>query len=426
MPHDHESRLRVCAEVIVRIGLNLQPGQRLLIAEPYELQGVCPDAAELVEAVSATAMSAGSPRPEVIWGDAPRLRQYAEQADWTGFARLVAAQARHMKRHLDKGGAFLFPISSFPRLMEGVAAENVSELRRMAWEHFGPIVQRLTGGETQWTLVPAPSPVWAETAFADLAPTLRLDALHETVFSAMRIPAAEAPDSSQGISPPTASALAAWQTHLDALRLQRETLNERRYQSIRYEGPGTDLTVKLPGQHQWCTAQLTTKGGITHVANLPTEEVFTSPDRGSAEGTVRVSRPVNFSGAVIEGIELEFHRGRVIRARARTGLDLLQRLLDTDDGSCRLGEVAMIGTDSLRAASQNADVPAPPARPDASLADWQDSGRLFYHTLLDENASNHIALGESYPFCNRSLFPFRLNRSLVHVDLPLDAHATLA
>ena len=424
MSPDCESRQRVCAEVIVRVGLNLQPGQRLLIAEPYELQGVCREANALVEAVGTAALAAGCPQPEIIWGDAPRLRQYAEQADWHGFARLVAAQAHRMQDHLAAGGAFLFPISSFPRLLDGIAAEQVSELRQIAWKHFGPIVQRLTRGESQWTLVPAPSPAWADAAFADRPPARRLDALKDTVFAAMRIPAAQGalcPEPPQAKSTPAASALAAWQTHLTSLQRQRAGLNERRHKFIRYQGPGTDLTVRLPAQHHWCTAQLTTQGGLTFVANLPTEEVFTAPERNSAEGTVRVSRPVNYGGAVMEGIELEFHQGRVVRARARTGGDLLRQVLDTDDGSCRLGEVAMVenGLADL--------LPDPaPAEQKPSPPDWQNTGRLFYHTLLDENASNHIALGESYPFCNRSLFGFGLNRSLVHVDLPLDARAALA
>ena len=424
MSPDCESRQRVCAEVIVRVGLNLQPGQRLLIAEPYELQGVCREANTLVEAVGSAALAAGCPQPAIIWGDAPRLRQYAEQADWRGFAELVAAQAHRMQGHLAEGGAFLFPISSFPRLLDGIAAEQVSELRQIAWKHFGPIVQRLTRGESQWTLVPAPSPAWADAAFADRPPARRLGALEDTVFAAMRIPAAEGglcPEPPQEKSTPAALALAAWQTHLAALQRQRAGLNERRHKFIRYQGPGTDLTVRLPAQHHWCTAQLTTQGGLTFVANLPTEEVFTAPERNSAEGTVRVSRPVNYGGAVMEGIELEFHQGRVVRARARTGGDLLRQVLDTDDGSCRLGEVAMVEN----GVADSPPDPAP-AEHQSPPPDWQDTGRLFYHTLLDENASNHIALGESYPFCNRSLFGFGLNRSLVHVDLPLDARAALA
>ncbi len=419
----HDSRLRSCAEVIVRIGVNLQPGQRLLITEPYELHGVSREASALVEAVSTIVVEADCPAPSIVWGDASRLRQYAEQADWRGFAQLVSAQMQHMKSHLDAGGAFLFPLSSFPRLMDGIAPENVSEVRRIAWEHFGPLVQRLTAGESQWTIIPAPTSTWADATFAERPEEQRLNALEETVFSAMRISTvggALCPDPSWYKPAPTSNPLHAWQSHLHALAQWRDALNARRHKFIRYQGPGTDLTVKLPASHHWCTAQLTTKSGITFVANLPTEEVFTAPDRNSAEGIVRVSRPINYGGAVIEGIELEFKQGCVIAARARTGSRLLEQLLNTDDGSNRLGEVAIVGNPAATSTPDSVGTGQPPPP-----TNWQNSGRLFYHTLLDENASSHIALGEAYRFCNNSPFAFGLNRSLVHVDLPLDACVTL-
>ncbi len=173
--------------------------------------------------------------------------------------------------------------------------------------------------------------------------------------------------------------------------------------TLHYKGDGTDLHVALPPGHVWCTAQLATKSGVSFVANLPTEEIFTAPHRDSAEGTMRVSRPVIYSGAVIEGIELEFKRGRVVSASARQGTDLLAKLLETDEGAGRLGEVAIVPEQtSLGRAS-----------------------RLFHHPLLDENAHSHVALGEAYKFCQRPADPRALNRSLVHVDLPFDASVIL-
>jgi aminopeptidase len=184
-----------------------------------------------------------------------------------------------------------------------------------------------------------------------------------------------------------------------ALQNRRDKLNSLRLTTLRYAGDGTDFTLTLPPEHVWCTAQLTLHSGVAFVANLPTEEVFTTPHKDSAAGTVRVARPINYGGAMIDGIELEFRQGRVVRASARSGHDLLNRLLDTDDGAVRLGEVALV----------------PHATTLAS------SGRLFHHSLLDENASDHIALGEAYDFCLRSPNPRATNRSLIHVDLSLDA-----
>ena len=427
MPSDFATLLRAFAEVMVRVGLNLQRGQRLLIAEPYELQGVARSAEVIVEAVRSAAMEAGCPHPaalEVIWGDGPRLREYAAKGDWRGFTRLAAANAAQMDRAVRAGDALLFLQGSQPGLMDGLPAGRVAELRRIGWEHFGPIAQQLVAGATNWTVAPAPSPAWAHAVYPDLPSEQRLVALWDTVFEAMRIPrwsatsgrAQENPPG--GRVPPQDGALAAWQTHLLALQNHRDRLNARRLKTLRYLGEGTDLTIALPPEHLWCTAQLTTKSGRPFVANLPTEEVFTLPHRNSATGTVRVSRPIDYGGAVIDGIELEFRHGAVVRATATTNEALLRQLLATDEGATRLGEVAIVGLPLVGRPSSGTAASAGPT--------WQNSGRLFRHTLLDENASNHIALGEAYAFCLRSPDTTALNRSLLHVDLALDAPAALS
>lgn len=385
MLSDFEPRLRAFAEVVTRVGLNLQPGQRLLIAEPYELQGVARAAEVIVEAV----IKAAATDVEVIWGDGPRLREHALNKDWRGFVQRVEANARRMQSYVQNRDALLFLQGSQPALLDGIAPASVAELRRIAWEHFGPIAQQLVSGATNWTAAPAPTPAWAQAAYADQPQPGRLGALWEDVFTAMRV------------NEP--SPVAAWKLHLRLLQKQCGDLNAKRLRTLRYKGEGTDLTVTLPPGHVWWTAQLATKGGFSFVANLPTEEIFTAPHRDSAEGTVRVSRAINYNGAVIDGIELEFKRGRVVATAARTGADLLARLLDTDEGASRLGEVAIV-----------------PEQTSLSRAN-----RLFHHPLLDENAHSHVALGEAYSFCQRPADPRALNRSLVHVDLPFDASVML-
>lgn len=389
---DFSAQLRALAEVIVRVGLNLQRGQRLLVAEPYELQGVARSAEAIVDAVRAAATAAGCPEVTVIWGDGGRLRQFAEKDDWRGFTSLVAANARQMTQQLAGGGAFLFLVGSQPRLLEGIEATRVNELQHIAWQHFGPVVQRLMRGESQWTIAPAPSPAWAQTVYSDRPAEERLAALWRTVFSACRC------DQSDPVE--------AWRRHLAALAGEAGRRNRRRAAALRYTGAGTDLRVRLPARHVWCTAAHRTAGGVAFVQNLPTEEIFTAPDKDSAEGRVRIARPVSHGGALIDGIELEFRRGRIVQAAAKSGAELLQRLLETDDGAARLGEVALLP-----------DFGSP-------RAGWQSSGRFFHHPLLDENAAPHIALGESYESCLDSFFTDARNRSLIHVDLPLDAQAT--
>ena len=407
---DFESRLRTLADVIVRVGLNLQRGQRLLITEPYELQGVARSAELLVTAVQTAARDAGyrqSTRPEIIWGDGSRIREFAAKGDWAGYARVVTANAAVMQAAIDDGDALLFLQGSQPQLMAGIPAERVAELRRLGWDCFGPIAQQLLSGTTNWTAVPAPSAGWADQVYAELPAHGRLAALWERVFAACRVgplPPDATPGSTRPAAPPhSATAIQSWEMHLTALQNLRSRLNESRLTALHYAGAGTDLRVSLPPEHLWVSAQLKTTAGLPFVANLPTEEVFTLPHRDSAEGTVSVARPVSYGGATIEGIILEFHRGRVVRATARTNATLLDQLLSEDEGAMRLGEVAL-------------------AMPEVS---WSHDGRNYHHSLLDENTSNHIALGDAYGLCLRAPNAEAQNRSQIHLDLPIDATVAL-
>ncbi len=395
MPPDFSERLNAFAEVIIRVGLNLQPGQPLLIAEPYEQQGVARSAEVIVDAITAAARAAQGGPVEIIWSERDAIRALVERADQAGFERLVAGNAWRMNRHVSRGGALLFLTGSEPRLFAGIPAGNLAAFHELNWRHLGPVVQRLVRGATQWSLAPAPSPAWAALAFPEQPEERQVASLWETVFAAFRVPSGDPP-------------LAAWQAHLATLGSLAARLNARRVRTVRYESDGTDLSVELSTKHVWCTAQLTSRAGVPFVVNLPTEEVFTAPEKSSAEGVVRVSRPVAHGGAVMEGIELEFHAGKVVRWFATSNADLLEHLLATDSGASRLGEVALLAKDLGGDASP-----------------WQQSREIFHHMILDENAANHIALGAAYPFCLRGWFKFSANRSLVHVDLPLDARASL-
>lgn len=393
---DFSSCLRQMADVIVRVGLNLQPGQRLLVHDPYELHGVARSAGVIVEAVRAAARTCTEHEEplDVIWGDAARLRDSVERRAWRALETSLTTHAARMQRAIAHGDALLFLTGTHPRLMAGLPAADVAQARQIAWECFGPIAQQLTGGATNWTCVPAPSPGWAAAAFEFFPAETRLTALWDATFAAFRC---------QRLSDPAQpTALERWSDHLRALSQRRETLNAERATGVRYLGAGTDLAVKLPPQHRWCTAQLTTRRGLPFVANLPTEEVFTAPDSHSATGVLRTARPLLYAGVAIEDIELEFSRGAVVCARAGRGESMLQQLLATDDGARGLGEVALVE-------------PAPA---------WAAAAPTFQHVLFDENAAPHVALGEAYAFCHSGP-SHALNRSLLHVDLPLAATATL-
>ncbi|MBI5422550.1 MAG: aminopeptidase [Opitutae bacterium] len=391
---DFEVRLRDYAEAIVRVGVNLQPGQKLLVTDPYDQQGVARSAEVLVEAVQRAALAVDG-EVEVVWSPRAEIRAMAEADQRGAFDRLVEQNTSRLAHHLRRGGAFFFLTGSQPRLMDGVPAAHLAAQHEIAWRHFGPIVQQLVRGATQWSIAPAPSPTWAALTFADLPSEERLAALWRCIFDSARATG-------------TGDTIARWNDHLERLVATAGKLNAARHATLQFTGPGTDLTVKLPPQHHWCTAAQHTKRGVRHVVNLPTEEVFTAPDCRTASGRVRVARPVCHAGTTIEGIELEFRAGRVVASTARTNADLLRELLATDRGAARLGEIALLASEL--------GAPAPT---------WPHARRVFHHPLLDENAANHIALGEAYPFCHRGWWKRAVNRSLVHVDLPLDARVTL-
>ncbi len=168
----------------------------------------------------------------------------------------------------------------------------------------------------------------------------------------------------------------AWRAHIDALSARRNFLNARRYDALRYRGPGTELIVGLPVGHVWVSAQSTSRTGITFAANLPTEEVFTTPHKDRVNGTVRGTKPLTYAGSVIDGFSLTFSAGRVVNLRADQGEEALRQIVATDEGAARLGEIALV----------------PHSSP------ISQSGRLFYNTLFDENAASHIALGSAYRF----------------------------
>jgi aminopeptidase len=196
--------------------------------------------------------------------------------------------------------------------------------------------------------------------------------------------------------------LAAWKEHLDALATRSDELNRRRYSALRFNGPGTSLTVGLPPAHVWVSGASTTKTGIRFVPNLPTEEVFTIADRLRVEGTVRSTKPLSSGGTLIEDFSLTFQEGKVVNVKAAKGEAVLRKLLETDATAGRLGEVALV----------------PHSSPIAQ------SGRLFYNTLFDENAASHVAFGSAYKFTlngadgmtDEEFEQAGGNRSAIHVD----------
>jgi aminopeptidase len=251
-----------------------------------------------------------------------------------------------------------------------------------------PALNMIAGFETNWTIVSAATPAWAKAVFPDDPEEAAVAKLWQAIFAASRV---DTPDP-----------IAAWETHNANLQARTRMLNEKNYAALHFRGPGTDLRVGLADEHEWNGGSTQAKNGLTCNANIPTEEVFTTPHKDRVDGVVSSTKPLSYNGTLIQDIQVRFESGRIVESKARTGEAVLGKVLDTDEGARRLGEVALV----------------PYSSP------ISQSGLLFLNTLFDENASSHIALGQAYSKCIRdggSLSEDELssrgsNRSLIHID----------
>lgn len=239
----------------------------------------------------------------------------------------------------------------------------MSTLQRATQNALKDHMARIMTNEVAWCVVAAPVQGWAQKVLPDRSPEAQMDGLWDAIFTACRI---DQPDP-----------VAAWRSHIADLAARRRYLNERQYTAFAYKGPGTDLTVGMPENHTWLGGQGETRDGRPFVANMPTEEVFSLPHRGHVAGTVSATKPLSYAGTLIEKLSFTFADGRIEKATARTGERVLQKLLDTDEGSRRLGEIALVPNSSGVA----------------------KAGLLFYNTLFDENAASHLAIGRAYRTC---------------------------
>ena len=340
-----DERLERYARLTVQVGLNLQPGQTLGVNALIEH-------APLVRAISREAYSAGARYVDVLYTDQHVRRAHIAGAadDQLGYSPPWLVQ--RLRQFGETGGALVAITGNpEPELFADLDGERVGKarMREVAEESL-----KLTDGLCNWTIVAYPNEGWAETVFGEPD----VERLWKAVGSAVRL---DEPDP-----------VAAWREHIARLQTRAESLNERRFDHLRYRGPGTDLTIGLHPTSIW-QAALDESRGIEHVANMPTEEVFTTPDARRTEGTVRATLPLQIQGNIIRGLEVRFEGGRAVEIHAESGEEVMRTHAATDDGSARLGEVALVDGHSRVG----------------------QTGLVFYDTLFDENASSHIALGAS-------------------------------
>ena len=385
---DIDDTLRKYADLTIRVGVNLQPGQRLAIIGPLANGGVSLDAAPLVRCLAETAYRAGASYVEAIWGDealqlarfshAPR-GSFGETSRWLGPALLD---------HVRAGDAVLSIYANDPDLLAGRDPEQITAVQLATARACRPFRDLIGRNASNWTIVAAPSAPWARKVFPEAAPDVALARLWDAIAAACRL---DHPD-------PTA----AWRPHLAALDARKDRLNARRYSALLYTGPGTSLIVGLPDRHMWVSGQSRSGNDILFTANLPTEEVFTMPHKDRVDGVVSATKALSYGGALIEGLRLRFLAGRIVEASASAGEQVLRGLLATDEGAARLGEIALV----------------PHGSPISK------SGLLFYSTLFDENAASHLAVGSAYKstlsggeeMSDEEFESAGGNRSAAHVD----------
>ena len=376
------TNLQRYADLAIGVGLNLQPGQRLVIRAPIA-------AVELSRALAARAYDAGCPYVDVSYSDDQLELVRFEHAPADSFEEYPTWRVRGLIERAEQGAAFLTVVGGNPDLLKDQDPARVATTLRVASEHVRPFRRDyVTTMRVSWCVIAAAVAPWAARVFPEAPAHQQVARLWDAIFRACR---ADQPDPR-----------AAWRRHVDALEARRAHLNRRAYTALRYAAPGTDLTVGLPHGHVW-------KGGIDHnaqgtrfVPNIPTEEVFTMPHSRRVDGTVASTKPLNYGGRLIDNFSLTFERGRVVRIEAESGAEVLEKLIATDDGAARLGEIALV----------------PHGSPIAAL------GRLFYNTLFDENASCHLALGQAYTVClsgadamsEQQLAAAGANSSATHVD----------
>lgn len=388
MSSEFEQNLEKYVEVILKVGVNLQKGQRLLIT-PHGLGTPLLDLAPFIELIVKKAYQLGAKFVEVLWND-PQLHlirlQHAPRDSFEEFSTWrIDASLEFIK----KGDAGLSILASDPQFFNKQDPKLMTTIIRTALKHRKPVSDLLNQQIARnGAVISASCDTWAAKVFPDLPPDKRTAKLWDKIFEICRIKQKDP--------------VSAWNDHVKQLIVRFNYLNEKQYTTLKLKAPGTDLTIGLPEEHIWGAARSTSQRGISFISNIPTEEVYTLPHKDMTEGTVKMTKPLNHKGFLIEDIELTFSKGKVIELKAGNGKDLLEKIIEIDKGASQLGEIALV----------------PHSSP------ISQTGMLFYNSLIDENASNHIALGFAYKpslkkgkeMSDEEFMTAGGNTSLIHVD----------
>ncbi|KQQ38465.1 peptidase M29 [Rhizobium sp. Leaf306] len=374
-------KLEKLAEVAVKVGLGLAKNQDLVITAPIA-------ALPLVRFLTRHAYKAGAGLVTTFYSDEETTLARYEFAPDASFDKASDWLYEGMAKAYANGAARLAISGDNPMMLSEQDPAKVARANKANSMAYKPALEKIANFDINWNIISYPNPAWARQVFPDVAEEVAVRKLADAIFAASRV----------DLDDP----VAAWASHNANLKKRSTWLNGERFSALHFTGPGTDLTVGLADGHEWHGGASVAKNGITCNPNIPTEEVFTTPHALKVEGYVSSTKPLSHQGTLIDDIRVKFEGGRIVEASAAKGGEVLSRVLDTDAGARRLGEVALVPHSSPISAS----------------------GILFYNTLFDENASCHIALGQCYSKCfldGASLTPEQIrtqggNSSLIHID----------
>ncbi|OPJ57064.1 aminopeptidase [Alkalithermobacter paradoxus] len=375
------------AKLAVSVGVNIQDGQTLVINSPIEC-------AHFTRLLAKEAYNLGAKDVHVEWNDDELTLMKYMNAPCEVFEQFPKWKVDTYETLAKEGAAFLSISASNPELLKNVDPDKVALSNKVRSKALKNYREYVMGNNVSWCVVSVPTKDWANKVYPNLSPEESVEKLWDSIFKIVRV------DSDDPIK--------AWDNHIKMLNEKVEFLNSNKFKTLHLTSEGTDLTIELPPKHVWTGGGEYNTKGTYFVANMPTEEIFTLPLKTGINGKVKSTKPLNYSGNIIDNFTLTFKDGKIVDFTAEKGYETLKKLIETDEGSCYMGEVALVPHNS----------------PISNL------DTIFYNTLFDENASCHLAFGMAYPICledgnkmtEDELIKQGANMSLVHVDFMIGSH----